>query len=61
MSQTTWTGKVVEEDGELLLVFPEEMIESLGWTPGDTIVWDMQPGSKVVIARKAREDELSDQ
>lgn len=61
MSQTTWTGKVIEENGELLLVFPEEMIESLGWTQGDTIVWDTEPGSKVVIARKAREDELSDQ
>lgn len=58
MPQQTWTGEVVEENGELFLVFPEEMVSQLGWEPGDTIVWDFPEGSKVVIARKARPDEL---
>lgn len=58
MSQQQWTGEVIEEDGELYLVFPEEMVTELGWQPGDTIVWDFPDGKSVVIARKARPDEL---
>jgi hypothetical protein len=58
MSQQQWTGEVIEEDGELFLVFPEEMLTELGWEPGDTIVWDFPDGRNVVIARKARPDEL---
>lgn len=52
-----YTGHVVEENGELMLVFPADMMEELGWKQGDTIVWDMPDGGNVLIARKAREDE----
>ena len=58
MPQKTWTGNVVEENGELLLVFPEEMVSDLGWAAGDTIIWDIPENGNVVIARKARPDEL---
>jgi hypothetical protein len=58
MTQQRWTGEVIEEDGELFLVFPEEMLTELGWEPGDTIVWDFPDGKNVVIARKARPDVL---
>lgn len=62
MSDKKWTGEVIEENGELLLVFPPEMMADLGWEPGDTIVWDMPDDGRVLIARKARPDDLqSDQ
>jgi len=59
MENKGYTGHVIEENGELMLVFPANMMEELGWKPGDTIVWDMPEDGQVLIARKAREDELS--
>lgn len=52
MINKTWTATVVEEDGELLLVFNKEMLDELGWKEGDTIVWDMGEDSNIVIAKK---------
>lgn len=59
MEDKFYTGHVVEEDGELMLVFPANMMDELGWKAGDTIVWDMPDDGQVLIARKARADELS--
>jgi antitoxin component of MazEF toxin-antitoxin module len=54
----SWVGEVVEDGDDLALVFPPEMIEELGWKEGDTIVWDISETNKVILARKARSDEL---
>lgn len=53
-----WTGTVIEENGELLLVFSKEMLNDLGWKEGDTIVWDMDENNKVVIAKKEKDVDL---
>jgi bifunctional DNA-binding transcriptional regulator/antitoxin component of YhaV-PrlF toxin-antitoxin module len=55
-----YTGTVVEEDGELMLVFPQEMIEELGWEEGDNIVWDVDDNNRVVIAKKEKKTDGSD-
>lgn len=52
MSNRTYTAHVVEEDGELLLVFPQSMLEDLGWAEGDNIVWEIDENNRAVIARK---------
>lgn len=57
MTGKIYTGTTVEENGEIQLVFPAEMMEELGWAPGDVIVWDMAEDGSVLIARKARPDE----
>ena len=39
----TWTA-VLEEDlatGELILPLPTDLIEQLGWTEDDTLVWSI--------------------
>jgi antitoxin component of MazEF toxin-antitoxin module len=54
----SWVGEVVEDGDDLALVFPPEMLEQLGWKEGDTIVWDISETSKVILARKARPNEL---
>lgn len=28
-----------DSDGELMLVFPEEMMEELNWSEGDELIW----------------------
>jgi antitoxin component of MazEF toxin-antitoxin module len=55
---TAWTAEVVQDGEDLALAFPPDMMEQLGWVPGDVIVWDTGESGKVVIARKARADEL---
>lgn len=38
--------EVIEENGELLIPIPEDMLEELGWKPEDTLVWlDNKDGS----------------
>jgi bifunctional DNA-binding transcriptional regulator/antitoxin component of YhaV-PrlF toxin-antitoxin module len=42
----------VEEDdnGELFITFPDEVIEDLGWQEGDILNWDVQ-GNGVVLSK----------
>lgn len=47
----TYTARVAEENGELLLVFDPQMLEDLGWDEGDEIVWEIRDDA--IIARKA--------
>lgn len=56
MSDNTFTGDIIEdENGELVLLFPEGLIERLGWQPGDIIDWDVDDNGRVT-ARKAKID-----
>lgn len=60
MSNKTYIADVIEENGELMLQFPPEMLEDLGWQPGDTIVWDDDENGNIIV-RKAKPDELDQQ
>lgn len=42
----------VEEDdnGELFLTFPDELMEELGWQEGDILNWDLK-GDGVVLTK----------
>jgi len=44
----TYTAKVAEEDGKIVLVFSPEMLLDLGWSEGDNIVWDVRDDAIVV-------------
>jgi bifunctional DNA-binding transcriptional regulator/antitoxin component of YhaV-PrlF toxin-antitoxin module len=39
-----------DEDGELFLVFPEEIIEELGWKEGDILEWNLK-GDGVILSK----------
>ena len=45
---TAYQGKVAEENGQTVLVFPPTMLVDLGWSEGDTIVWDIRDDAIVV-------------
>jgi bifunctional DNA-binding transcriptional regulator/antitoxin component of YhaV-PrlF toxin-antitoxin module len=60
MTNRTYVADVIEENGELMLQFPPEMLEELGWQPGDTIVWDDDEDGNIIV-RKAKPDELEQQ
>jgi bifunctional DNA-binding transcriptional regulator/antitoxin component of YhaV-PrlF toxin-antitoxin module len=39
-----------DENGDLFLTFPEEIIEELGWQEGDILNWDVQ-NEGIVLTR----------
>lgn len=39
-NKKSWVVKVIDVDGELGFELPDEVIEMLDLSPGDTIVWD---------------------
>ena len=55
-SYNKYIGKVVEdEDGELCLDFPEDLIENLGWQIGDVLVWEPGPNGTWILKRFVEE------
>jgi formylmethanofuran dehydrogenase subunit D len=44
----TYTARVAEENGELVLVFDPQMLKDLGWHEGDEIEWDTRDDAIVV-------------
>lgn len=39
-----------DQDGELFIQFPEELIEELGWETGDILSWNLK-GDGVILSR----------
>lgn len=48
MEPTRYTATVAEENGELMLVFDPKMLQDLGWTEGDNIVWEIRDDAIIV-------------
>lgn len=43
---TTWTVTVIEDGDDVVLPFPDGLLESQGWQEGDTLEWiDNNDGS----------------
>jgi formylmethanofuran dehydrogenase subunit D len=53
-----WTVHLEEDPdtGDLLLPFPPDMLEQLGWSEGDTLTWTVNPGGGIVLSKKAKDD-----
>ena len=45
-----------DEDGNLILNFPEELLDALGWTEGTTLDFDIL-GDRLVIREVVRTDD----
>ena len=39
-----------DDDGELFIVFPDEVIEGLGWQEGDILNWDVK-GEGIILTK----------
>ncbi len=39
-----------DENGELYITFPEEIIEELGWQEGDILNWDVR-GEGIILSK----------
>lgn len=49
-----WTVVVEEDQDDLVIPLPSDMLESLGWLPGDTLVWDVLPDQTIVLRKKEK-------
>ena len=47
----------LEEDpdtGDLILPFPPELLESLGWKEGDTLLWDVSDSGAITLTKEEK-------
>lgn len=50
---STHTAEIVkDENGELVLVFPEGLCETLGWNIGDTLNWEKLDNDSWQLSKK---------
>ena len=58
---TKYWEVILEEDenGDVLLPFPDELIQNQGWLEGDAITWEVKEGYAILIntSAKMREQE----
>lgn len=57
MTNKIYTGTVVEDGDDLALVFSPEMLVELGWSEGDTIVWEINEEKQILLVRKSKDNE----
>ena len=54
-----WTTQVVEEEGtgELVILFPPDLMESVGWKEGDHLAWVLSDDGLSCYIRKLQSPE----
>jgi hypothetical protein len=55
---TTYTAYIEEdpETGELILPFPNGLLEEAGWKEGDTLVWTVHENGTLILSKKDTND-----
>ena len=43
-----------DDDGELFLEFPDDLLDTMNWEPGDTIIWTELPNGNGYTVEKAK-------
>lgn len=58
MAEQKWTLNVETdpETGELILNFPDELLESLGWQEGDVLDWSINEEDGTVTMVRVKEE-----
>ena len=57
MTNKSFTGTVEsDENGELVLVFPQGLLGQVGWDIGDTIVWKNNPDGSWTLVKKEHDE-----
>ena len=47
---------IADSDGELILQFPDDMMEELGWEVGDSLVWEQLDDGKWSLRKVENSD-----
>ena len=52
-----WTTKVVEENGDTILLFPADFLNHVGWKEGDNLAWVISDDGMSCYIRKLQSPE----
>jgi hypothetical protein len=47
-----WVVELIEDGEDLILQFPEEVIEITGWKEGDELLWEPKAGNAWTLRKK---------
>jgi hypothetical protein len=56
MTKKIYATKVIEEDGELIMLFTQELLDALDLSDGEILAWEVEDDS-IMIKRKMKIDE----
>ena len=48
----TWTVTVEQDGDDLILPLPEDMLQAVGWGPGDTLEWEEGKDGTWILRKK---------
>jgi len=53
----TYTVELIEDGDDLILPFPQEVLDTLGWKEDDILTWEIQNDTrKVILSKKDTND-----
>lgn len=47
-----WTVTVDQDGDDLILPLPEDMLQAVGWGPGDTLIWTINEDQTWTLRKK---------
>jgi hypothetical protein len=60
MTKKLWTI-IPEEDpqtGDLVITFPPEALEEVGWKEGDILTWTMKTNGSIILSKKENDESI---
>jgi hypothetical protein len=46
-----WMTKVIEEDGNLGIIMPTDLLGSMNWKLGELLKWEIAPNGSIIISK----------
>ena len=60
MMKNQWKVELVEDPDtkDLILQFPDEMLEKMGWTEGDILLWGKDDNGNITLTKKDKDSNI---
>jgi len=50
--RTHCTATIESDDqGELIMILPDHLVQELGWNPGDELIWNIDKDNRVTLKK----------
>lgn len=46
-----YTSTLLEENGELILPLPQQLLDDLGWNENDELEWSLEENNQIVLKK----------
>jgi len=60
MTKKLWTITPEEDPqtGDLVITFPPEALEEVGWKEGDILTWTMKTNGSIILSKKENDESI---